>query len=182
MALIKVSNSRGELRGRGLALSGTVVSGIFLVLLPVFAAMLLPALASAKQKAMQINCLNNEKQLALAVRIYSSGHANHFPPAATWCDAIHATVGSDNIFKCPSANSSNRCDYAFNAKLDGLDENKINPQTVVIFESDTGWNAHGGPELMAANRHRRTSSVVAFADGHVELVPASRLNALRWDP
>ncbi len=99
-------------------------------MIPIFAAMLLPALAAAKQKAQEINCVNNEKQLALAMRIYSGDNANHFPPAATWCDAIQRTSGSEKFFKCPAANSASRCDYAFNAKLDGLDESKINPQTV----------------------------------------------------
>jgi prepilin-type processing-associated H-X9-DG protein len=67
-----------------------------------------------------------------------------------------------------------------------LDESKVNPITVMFFESDAGWNAHGGPELVSINpRHGRgtkKSYVVAFADGHVEVVPAARLNSLRWDP
>jgi prepilin-type processing-associated H-X9-DG protein len=178
-AVAKISDSGGALRGRGLAVAGIIVSGIFLLTMP--AAMLLPALAAAKQKAMMINCMNNEKQLALGVILYSSDHTNHFPPAATWCDAIKPSVGTEIVFKCPAASPSSRCGYAFNAKLDGLDVAKINPQTVVIFEADTGWDAHGGPELLAA-RHRAKSSVVAFADGHVELVTEGRLNSLRWDP
>jgi prepilin-type processing-associated H-X9-DG protein len=181
MALVKVSNSQGALRGKGLALAGTIVSGVFLLLIPVMAAMLLPALAAAKQKAMQINCLNNERQLALAVKMYAGDNANHLPPAATWCDAIKTAVGSERVFKCPAANESSRCDYAFNAKLDGMDVNKVDPQTVMIFESDAGWDAHGGPELQAL-RHRGHYMVVAFADGHAEVVSDTRLRALRWDP
>lgn len=180
IALVKVSNSAGALRGRGIALAGIIVSGVFLLMVPVMAAMLLPALGAAKQRAMQISCMSNEKQLALGLILYSSDHTN-YPPAATWCEAIKSTVGSDRVFKCPSADPSSRCDYAFNAKLDGLDASKINPQTVVIFESDSGWDAHGGPELLAS-RHRAKSSVVAFADGHVELVTEGRFNSLRWDP
>ncbi len=44
------------------------------------------------------------------------------------------------------------------------------------------WNAHGGPDLLAAHRHRRNVTVVAFADGHVEVVSDTRLHSLRWDP
>ena len=182
IAMVKVSNSGGALRGRGIALAGIIVSGVFLLLVPVFAAMLLPALAAAHDKARAIMCANNEKQIAVAVMIYSSDHTNHFPPAATWCDAIKSTTGSANVFKCPAVNSSSGGDYAFNAKLDGLDTAKINPQTVLIFESDAGWNASGGPELLASPRHRAKSVVVAFVDGHVEVVTPSRLNSLRWDP
>ena len=189
IALVKVSNSQGALRGRGLALAGTITSGVFLLLIPIMAALMLPALAAAHDKAREIDCMNNEKQLALDVIIYSGSHADHFPPAATWCDAIRSSNVSDNIFKCPAVNSTsltNRCDYAFNAKLDGLDLSKVNPQTVVIFESDAGWNAHGGPELLpAAKRHgrgNRATLVVAFADGHVQIVSESGLSALRWNP
>jgi prepilin-type processing-associated H-X9-DG protein len=183
VAMVKVKNSGGRLGGGGIALAGIIVSGIFLFMIPVFAAMMLPALAQAKQKAQEINCMNNEKQLALAVIIYSNDHTNHFPPAATWCDAIKTSVGSEQVFRCTAADSTSRCDYAFNAKLDGMDESKVNPKTVIIFESDAGWNANGGPELLPAKaRHLRKFYVVAFADGHVEAVNQSRLNTLRWDP
>ncbi len=183
VAMVRVKNSGGRLGGGGLALAGTIVSGIFLVMLPILAAMLLPALASAKSKAQEINCMNNEKQLALAVLIYSNDNTNRMPPAAKWCDAIKPSVGSDMIFRCVAADPSSRCDYAFNSKLDGLELGKANPQTVMIFESDTGWNANGGSELLPAKaRHLRKFYVVAFVDGHVEAVTQSRLNTLRWDP
>lgn len=182
MAMFKVKQSRGALGGNGIALAGVIVSAIFLFMIPIFAAMLLPALAAAKQKAQEINCINNEKQLALAVRMYSDDHTNQFPPATTWCDATKVDVGSEKVFKCAAANSSSRCDYAFNAKLGGLDESKINPNTVIIFESDGGWNANGGPELMIGKPRHARLFVVAFADGSVQQLPASQLNILRWDP
>jgi prepilin-type processing-associated H-X9-DG protein len=182
IAMVKVSNSRGALRGNGMALAGIIVSGIFLLMIPIYAAMLLPALAAAKQKAQAINCVNNEKQLARAVRIYSNDNTNRFPPTATWCDAIKLEVGSEKVFKCAAVNSSSRCDYAFNARLDGLDESKIAPNTVMIFESDGGWNANGGPEQMIGKPRHNRVFVVAFADGSVQQLPESQLNTLRWDP
>ena len=184
VAMVKVKNSGGRLGGFGLALAGTIVSAVFLFLIPFFAAMLLPALAAAKQKAQEITCINNEKQLALAVLIYSSDHTNHFPPAATWCDAIKTTAGSETVFKCPAATSSRRCDYAYNARLDGMDVKQSNPQTVMIFESDGGWNANGGPELMITHARHQNGRIyiVAFVDGEVEEVTQARLATLRWDP
>jgi hypothetical protein len=187
MALGKISKNPGALRGKGLALTGTILSAVFLIMVPflVLPALLLPALAAAKQKAMMINCMNNEKQLAIAMKIYAADNHDHLPPAATWCDAITNEAGSDKIYKCPAANSSSRCDYAFNAKLEGLDPGKVDPQTVMIFESDSGWNAHGGPQLAASTRHgagHNIRTVVAFADGHAEVVTQTRFNSLRWDP
>jgi prepilin-type processing-associated H-X9-DG protein len=86
------------------------------------------------------------------------------------------------VFRCVLADSSNRCNYAFNSKLDGLELGKIDPQTVMIFESDTGWNANGGSELMIGKPRHARMFVVAFADGSVQQLSQSRLNTLRWDP
>jgi prepilin-type processing-associated H-X9-DG protein len=182
IAMVRVTKSRGALTGKGLALGGIIVSAVVLLMvLLTIPALLLPALAGAHDRARQIQCLNNERQLAQAVIVYANSHTNHYPPAATWCDAIRPTVSSEFVFKCPAATNSSPCDYAFNARLEGLELGRVNPQTVLLFDSDGGWNAHGGPELLAA-RHRRQRAVVAFADGHVEAVSPSQLNALRWNP
>jgi prepilin-type processing-associated H-X9-DG protein len=182
VSITKIGKSQGQLKGRGLALAGIITSGVSLLLIPIFAAMMLPALAAAKQKAQEINCVNNEKQLALAVRIYAGDNGDHFPPAATWCDAIHTAVGAEKVFKCPAAPAGSRCDYAFNAKLDGLAEGSVNPRTVMLFETEGGWNASGGPELMIGKARHARMFVVAFADGSVQQLRESQLNTLRWDP
>jgi hypothetical protein len=182
IAMVKVKNSGGKLGGGGIALAGVIVSGIFLVMIPIYAAMMLPALAQAKQKAQSINCVNNEKQLSIGMRMYSRDNKDQLPPAATWCDAIQPEAGTTNIFHCPADFSGSRCSYAFNAKLGGMDESKINPNTVMIFESDSGWNANGGSELMIRKPRHARVFVVAFADGSVQQLPESQLNTLRWDP
>jgi prepilin-type processing-associated H-X9-DG protein len=182
IALVKVKGSQGKLKGDGLALSGIIVSGVFLLMIPIFAAMLLPVLATAKSRAQTINCMSNEHELALALILYSDKNSNHFPASTNWCDAIKSGV-TPNVFKCPAANSTSQCDYAFNAALGGMDESQVDPHTVMIFESDAGWDASGGPELMAASRHQNQHiSVVAFADGSVQQVRPSGLNNLRWNP
>ena len=103
IAMVRVTNSRGALTGKGLALGGIIVSAVDLLLLLLLIPLLLPALAAAHDKARQINCMNNEKQLALAVIMYADDHANHYPPAAAWCDAIRSKVSAEGTFKCPAA-------------------------------------------------------------------------------
>ncbi len=43
------------------------------------AAMVLPALAKAKEKAQSISCVNNMKQIGLAARIWAADHGDKFP-------------------------------------------------------------------------------------------------------
>lgn len=182
IAIVKINNSRGTMAGFGVALAGVIVSALFMLLIPV--AMLLPALAAAKQRAMEIRSINNEKQLAIAIKIYGGDHNNHFPPAATWCDAISTNVGQPTAFMRPNGDPASKCGYAFNAALGDKDENQVNPTTVMIFESDTGWNANGGAELMrpAGYGNRAHAAVVAYADGSVHVIPQAQVSNLRWNP
>lgn len=183
VSLVKIKKSNGALGGQGNALAGTIISAAFLLMLPIWAAMMLPALAKAKQRALTIQCVNNMKQLALAVRIYSGDHNDHFPQATNWCDAIKTDVGTERVFRCPAAENQNeRCNYAYNSRLAGMEEKNIGPSTVLFFETDGGWNVNGGPELMVhPSRHGRLY-VVATADGSVQQVTESQLARLRWNP
>jgi len=181
MAHSRIRASKGNLTGSGLATTGIVLSliAMLLGLVAIPAAMLLPALAKAKQKAQTINCVNNLKQLELAVRMYAGDNKDKFPPSEAWCGALG--LGSTNILQCP-ANPNLPCAYAFNARLGGRKSSEVNPQTVMVFESDAGWNASGGPELMLKSSRHGKRFVVGFADGHIESVTAAQLQNLRWDP
>lgn len=185
VALFRVKGSGGTLTGGGLAIAGIVVSGVFTMLIPIFILMFIPAYEAAKARAQTIRCVNNERDLAAAVRTYADNHSHQFPSPAMWCDAIKDTIGSrTNIFLCPSASPGSRCDYAFNGALGGMDESKVNPETVMLFEADSGWNATGGANLIVtpARHQRGRIYVVALADGSVEEVKASELDTLRWNP
>jgi prepilin-type processing-associated H-X9-DG protein len=181
VSLVKIRNSKGQIEGSGFAIAGICTSGIALLMLPIMAGMALPAFAKAKNKAQSIRCINNVKQLSLAVRIYANDNNERYPAAKQWCDNITPFVGgSTEVFNCP-LHQGQRCSYAFNQKLDGKKENEVDPSTVMIFESDLGWNADGDQDALIT-RPRHGQYTIGFADGHVEQVSASRLRQLRWDP
>ena len=52
---------------------------VVIAIIAILAAMLLPALATAREKASQSDCLNNQKQLALAFVMYGSDNRGWFP-------------------------------------------------------------------------------------------------------
>ena len=58
---------------------------VVIAIIAILAAMLLPALASAKQKAMQTACVNNLKQMGIAINMYCSENGDRLPgPISSW--------------------------------------------------------------------------------------------------
>ncbi len=107
-----------------------------------------------------------------------------YPAPTKWCDAMEWAYGIAGIFgesferafRCASV-SEGKCHYSMNpnCKPDSL------PDTVLLFETEAGWNQHGGPELFTFDNHEPKGGCVLLNDGTVKFIRTKEeLQQLRW--
>lgn len=57
---------------------------VVIAIIAILASLLLPALSTAKESSLRIKCLNNLKQIGIAMRLYLDGNGDFFPVCDDW--------------------------------------------------------------------------------------------------
>ncbi len=79
---------------------------VVIAIIAILAAMLLPALSRAKEAGKRISCLNNMRQLSLAVQMYVGDFQGAFPPRSNtdrWPSRLYDNYGKNvKVLLCPT--------------------------------------------------------------------------------
>ena len=97
----KIKGSGGTIVGQGRATAGLVLGYIGIVLhLLILPAMLLPAIAEARNRARRVKCLSNLSQIGKGCYMYSTEHEESFPPDLK--TMAEQTGYYPELFVCPT--------------------------------------------------------------------------------
>ena len=156
LALNKINKSGGRITGQGQAIAGIVLGGVGFIMIPIMAAMLLPALAAAREKARTVACMSNLKQIGMAISLYSAEHEGVIPKDFNNLRPYASDL--DRLLICPS--TKDRSTPSYRILLGGQ---KWNDQGI--------WKEIAVTEL--ATNHRFGYNAL-YGDGHVEFLRERR--------
>lgn len=89
---------------------------VVIAIIAILAAMLLPALSSAKQRAWTTTCKSNLRQIGIGMRIFADDNGGIYPESGSdiywghvdgatslpsWMEQLFPNIGNTNVYNCP---------------------------------------------------------------------------------
>jgi prepilin-type N-terminal cleavage/methylation domain-containing protein/prepilin-type processing-associated H-X9-DG protein len=158
MKKIRVILKAGEAPGSCSRQAFTLIELLVVIaIISVLAALLLPALAKAKERAKGTQCMNVMRQIMLATRFYGDENSDYLPPYSvygavpgpvtpngvnttkdkSWADVLFVYIKVTNVFNSPANPPGLRLNIGINLNLAGsLSVDTAKPLNTVIKAQD----------------------------------------------
>jgi|WetSurMetagenome_2_1015567.scaffolds.fasta_scaffold323841_2 prepilin-type processing-associated H-X9-DG protein len=128
----------------------------------------------------QMLCGTNMNGLGKALLFYVNDY-DQYPTPEKWCDLLMEQYDvTATRFRCPGVKKG-PCNYALNKYIFELGST-TDPNIVVLFEIQPGWNQVGGHEILTPKNHKGKGCNICFLDSHVEFVETKDIGKLKWKP
>jgi prepilin-type N-terminal cleavage/methylation domain-containing protein/prepilin-type processing-associated H-X9-DG protein len=168
-------------RRRGTATSAFTLIELLVVItiIAILAAILFPVFAQAREKARQVSCLSNVRQIGMGFLQYFQDYDEQFPHVrgdVTWVNTMQPYMKSRQILRCPSDMSTN-----WNAPLPGRTRVRMTSYTLNGYLAPgVSTPAQGGNFPNIAGISKPTS--VIFLTETSKNFDENYFHAHIWDP
>jgi prepilin-type N-terminal cleavage/methylation domain-containing protein/prepilin-type processing-associated H-X9-DG protein len=168
---------------------------VVIAIIAILAAILFPVFGKAREKARQSACLNNQRQISMAMLMYTQDHEEILPPAADWITAMGGEGLADKIWNCPTSQNKGSAvspDYIYcNAAAGCALADLVGPTTIPLTtdgshkaNASDGTLDNIGYALTDVDLRHSDKAVVSFVDGHCEVTIPEMLpvrgNLVSW--
>jgi prepilin-type N-terminal cleavage/methylation domain-containing protein/prepilin-type processing-associated H-X9-DG protein len=149
---------------------------VVIAIIAILAAILFPVFAKAREKARQSSCLNNQRQIAVAILMWAQDHDETLPDSSSVWPEINV---DRNILMCPTKGKKVANAYVYSNDVSSMALGELPSPDVTLLTADgqhaatsTTPPTYDNVAYSYADFDLRHSNrmVATFVDGHVEAV------------
>jgi len=160
---------------------------VVIAIIAILAAILFPVFAKAREKARQNSCINNQRQIGIAVQMYVQDHDETFmrdPGTNAWSSVLK-DYNEPTIYDCPTKTgkgSNTAPEYGFNSYLFGKALGDVQTPSAAFLTADMKMDSPADNYAITnfdsqCDARHNSGLVLACVDGHVAVETFNKVTA-----